>query len=157
MRIAARSIILLSSLCSLCLCGEKSWPSEPLPPIQAEDRFLFGLPDRRTTLPEWQYLCDLERRLYSLGELNRLMRRPIPSEEMIAECIYIQQAWNLYDNVAIYSTILEDGESDAFARNAVVENLERLRDHIGWRNYYAGRMPSTQRLRAMDAALNQPW
>ena len=146
--------ILLLLLCSWQQVEASGEPS--LPPIAIEDRFYFGALDRRQTSAEWQYLCDLERRIVELRELNRLMRRPMPSCEMIAECTYAQQAWNLYDNVAIYAAMFEQRNED-YAYNAIIESLTKLRDHIGWRNYYGGRLPSTRPLRDLEAAMNEVW
>lgn len=128
-----------------------------LPPIVVEDRFLFGVPDRQVTVREWLYLCDLERRLGELRDLNILMRRPTPTVNVIAGCCYAQQAWNLYDNVAIHSALYDDRSADDYCSKAILENLRKLRDLLGPENYYAGRLPDVNWWRRLDAVLNEPW
>jgi hypothetical protein len=130
-----------------------------LPPVVLADRFLFGCLNREVTLREWRFLFEFDCRIDRNCELNRLLRRAVPSFEIIMELRHAKEAWNLYDDIAYWSDEFDRTDDMNVRRECVIcvmDKLARLRAHIGWRDFYAGRLPPVQWFRELDAVMNAP-
>jgi len=108
---------------------------------------------------EWRFLFDFDCRMERNCELNRLLRRPVPSFEVIMELRRAKEAWNLFDDLAYWSEQFDQTDDVSIRRECVaymIDKLTRLRAHLGWRDFYAGRLPDVGAFRALEWEMTAP-
>lgn len=119
--------------------------AEPLlPPVEPSDRWLFGHLTRTQTLHEWGFMC--RHCVWACDRKQWRLDPTVPWDSWLDNANHCRQCWDTLDDVFI-----------AFDDAGRIKHLTRLRNLIGWRNYYAGVMPLTQPFRELEAELTPPY
>ena len=113
-----------------------------LPPVEPADRFRFAQ-DLASTTSEWRFIES--HRNWCLDRQRMRLEPAFPWESWHRQSEFCRACWYDLDDAFFYR--------DDYYPDRRLKALERLRERIGWRAYYAGWMPSTEPYRRLEAEL----